>query len=127
MRPGVVAAGFTLIELLVVMAIVGLLLSIAAPRYYGSLERSRENVLRQNLALTREALDKYYGDNGEYPDSLDVLVSKKYLRRPPLDPITRRSDSWITVAPDDPEKSGVADIRSGAPGKARDGTLFGSW
>ena len=60
-------SGFTLIELLVVMAIIAPLLSIAMPRYFNSVEKSREAVLRENLALTRQALDKYYGDNGKYP------------------------------------------------------------
>ena len=72
--------GFTLIELLVVMAIIGTLLTIAAPRYFHSLDRSQEAVLHQNLELTRQALDKYFGDNGKYPDNLEDLVGKKYLR-----------------------------------------------
>lgn len=120
-------AGFTLIELVVVMAIVGLLLGIAAPRYFRSLEKSRETVLQQNLSLTREALDRYYGDHGEYPSSLETLVSDRYLRRLPLDPITRRSDTWTTVSSGDPEKGGISDIRSGAAGKARDGTPYSAW
>lgn len=119
--------GFTLIELLVVMAIIATLLSIAAPRYFNSVEKSREAVLHQNLALTREALDKYYGDNGRYPDSLDDLVSKKYLRSLPADPITGNSTTWLIVPPDTPEKGGVFDIKSGAPGNARDGSEYRGW
>jgi len=75
-----VAAGFTLIELLVVMAIIALLLSLAAPRYFGGVDKARETVLRENLHQMRDALDKYYGDNARYPDALDDLVAKKYLR-----------------------------------------------
>ena len=41
--------GFTLVELLVVMAIIATLLSIVAPKYFNSLDRSKETVLRQNL------------------------------------------------------------------------------
>lgn len=119
--------GFTLVELLVVMAIIALLLSLAVPRYFHSIETSRETVLRQNLSLTREALDKYYGDNGKYPDTLDMLVSKKYLRSLPLDPITGSTTTWIIVPPDVPEKGGVYDLKSGAPGKARDGSEFKEW
>lgn len=119
--------GFTLIELLVVMAIIATLLSIAAPRYFNSVEKSKEAVLHQNLALTREALDKYYGDNGRYPDALDDLVSKKYLRSLPADPITGNSTAWLIVPPDTPEKGGVFDIRSGAPGNARDGSEYKDW
>ena len=119
--------GFTLIELLVVMAIIATLLTIAVPRYFHSMEKSREAVLRQNLALTREALDKYYGDNGKYPDSLEDLTSKKYLRSLPFDPITGYATTWLIVHPDVPEKGGVFDIRSGAPGKARDGSEYKDW
>jgi general secretion pathway protein G len=122
-----IKSGFTLIELVVVMAVIALLLSIAAPRYYSSVEKSREAVLRENLALTRQALDKYYGDNGLYPETLDQLVSKKYLRGLPLDPVTGSSATWLIVAPDVAEKGGVFDIRSGAAGKARDGTEYREW
>ena len=119
--------GFTLVELLVVMALIALLLTIATPRYFGSLERSKETVLRQNLALTRESLDKYYGDTGKYPDSLEALVTKKYLRKLPIDPITESTTTWIIIAPEDIEKGGVFDIKSGAAGKAADGTSFIDW
>ncbi|MBZ0106401.1 MAG: prepilin-type N-terminal cleavage/methylation domain-containing protein [Sulfuricella denitrificans] len=122
-----VKSGFTLIELLVVMAVIALLLSIALPRYYSSVDKSKEAVLRENLALTRQALDKYYGDNGIYPETLDQLVSKKYLRNLPQDPITDSSATWIVVAPDAAEKGGVFDLRSGAVGKARDGTEYKDW
>jgi len=119
--------GFTLVELLVVMAIVALLLTIAAPRYFSSLDKSKETVLRQNLALTRESLDKFYGDTGKYPDTLETLVTKKYLRKLPMDPITESTSTWIIVAPEDSEKGGVFDIKSGATGKALDGTEYIDW
>ena len=118
---------FTLIELLVVMVIISILLTIAVPRYFNSVEKSKEAVLRQDLSVMREALDKYYGDNGKYPDALDDLVSRKYLRSLPLDPITGSAGTWQIVAPDVPEKGAVYDVRSGAPGKARDGTEYGAW
>ena len=116
--------GFTLIELLVVMSIVALLVGLAVPRYFGGLERSKETALRQTLAVTRDALDKHYGDTGKYPDSLDALVSKRYLRSLPLDPITGSTSTWTTVAPEDSAKGGINDIRSGAEGVARDGKPF---
>lgn len=120
-------AGFTLVELVVVMAVIALLSSLAMPRYFGSMEKTREAVLRENLALTRQALDKYYGDNGKYPESLEQLVSGKYLRGLPRDPITDSSSSWIIVPPDVPEKGGVFDLKSGATGSARDGTEYREW
>jgi general secretion pathway protein G len=119
--------GFTLIELLVVMAIIAMLLTIVVPRYFNSVENSKEAVLRQNLALTREALDKYYGDHNRYPDSLDDLVSKKYLRSLPADPITGNATAWLIFPPDAPDKGAVFDIRSGAPGNARDGSAYRDW
>ena len=121
------SSGFTLIELLVVMVIVSLLITIAAPRYFGSVQKSKETALRQTLAVTRDALDKYYGDNGKYPDNLDALIAKRYLRSLPVDPITGSNSTWTMVAPDDPEKGRVYDIHSGADGAGRDGKPFRDW
>ena len=119
--------GFTLIELLVVMAIIATLLTLAVPRYFGSIERSKEAVLKQNLAALRETIDKFYGDTGRYPDSLDELVTKKYLRGVPLDPITESAATWIAVQPLDPKTGLVRDVKSGAQGTAQDGTPYVDW
>jgi general secretion pathway protein G len=119
--------GFTLIELLVVMSIVGMLLALAAPRYFGSVEKSKEAMLRQTLSVTRDALDKYYGDNGRYPDALETLVVRKYLRTLPIDPVTGSSATWVVVPPETPEQGAVFDLRSGAEGLSRDGTAFKEW
>lgn len=121
------ASGFTLIELLVVLAILATLLTLAVPRYFSSLEKSREAVLQQDLALMRETLDKYYGDNGRYPDVLDELVRSKYLRSLPVDPMTDSSETWIIIPPDQPELGGVYDVRSGAQGVALNGTEYRNW
>lgn len=119
--------GFTLIELLIVLAIVATLLTIAVPRYWTSLDRSKEAVLKENLYQMRDAIGKYYGDKGKYPESLEALASDKYLHRIPLDPITESATTWVPVPPPDPQKTGVYDVRSGAPGKALDGTEFATW
>ena len=119
--------GFTLIELLVVLAIIGTLLMLAVPRYSTSVERSREAVLKQNLVNVRDALDKYYSDKGKYPESLEALVTEKYLRGMPLDPITQSTTTWLLVPPEDPLKGGIADLRSGAPGNALDGSPYAHW
>lgn len=116
--------GFTLIELLVVMAIVATLLSIAAPRYFGHLERAREAALVQTLAVTRDAIDKFHGDIGRYPRDLDELVSGRYLRALPVDPISERRDGWTLVAPPDGRGDGLWDLHSSAPGRSRDGQPF---
>lgn len=118
------ARGFTLIELLVVFAIIATLLTLVTPRYFGSLERSKEVALRQNLATLRDALDKYHDDTGKYPGSLEELVSARYLRKVPVDPMTESSTSWIVLPPKDATRGAVFDVKSGAPGKARDGTAY---
>ncbi|HET9693247.1 MAG TPA: amidase family protein [Steroidobacteraceae bacterium] len=108
--------GFTLIELLVVVAIIATLLTIAAPRYFVSLERSKETVLRQDLSVMREAIDRYAGDLDQYPDSLTALVERGYIRAIPQDPFTRSVETWVVVPSEDPERPGIRDVRSGAEG-----------
>jgi general secretion pathway protein G len=119
--------GFTLIELLIVMAIIALLLSLTMPRYFHSVDKSKEAALHSDLNGFREAIDKYYGDSGKYPDSLDDLVTKKYLRDIPPDPITGSNLTWVIIAPSDSSQGKVYNIRSAAPGNAKDGTLFSQW
>ena len=121
------AAAFTLVEVLVVMAIIATLLTLAVPRYFNSVDRSKEAVLRQNLATLRETIDKYAGDLGRYPDSLDDLVAKKYLRGVPVDPITESPATWLLIASPDAQKTGIADVRSGAQGRAIDGSNYADW
>lgn len=101
--------GFTLIEIVVVMAIIGLLLTLAVPRYMHSIERGKEQVRQQNIAVMRNAIDQYYGDNGQYPETLDELVAKHYLRSVPLDPVNG-DDKWAAVASPDESKPGVYDV-----------------
>jgi general secretion pathway protein G len=119
--------GFTLIELLVVFAIIATLLTLALPRYFSSVDKSKEAVLKENLNQMREAVSRYYADKGKYPESLESLVADKYLRRVPLDPITDSAATWQVVRPEDPQKTGVYDVRSGAPGKSLDGSEFALW
>ena len=119
--------GFTLIELLAVMVIIALLLTVAAPKYFGSVDRSRESILRQDLATMREALDKYYGDTGQYPDALEDLTKKKYLRNIPRDPITDSDATWVIIAPTNDAKGSVYDVKSGASGNGADGTAYADW
>lgn len=120
-------AGFTLIELLVVMTIIAVLLTIAVPRYFHALENSRETVLRQDLSTLREAIDKHFGDYGQYPDSLAALVERKYIRAVPVDPMTKAADGWQPVVSDDPDHPGIRDLHSSAPGNGSDGTPFNQW
>jgi general secretion pathway protein G len=119
--------GFTLIELLVVMAIVATLLTLAVPRYFISVDRSREAVLKENLFQIRDAIGKYHADKGKYPESLQSLATDQYLRKVPLDPVTQSELTWIVVPTPGLESAGVFDIRSGAQGKGTDGTDFATW
>ena len=121
------SVGFTLIELLVVMAIIATLASIAAPRYFNSLEKTREVTLHANLKAMREAIDQFYQDTGVWPMALEDLVKKRYLREIPIDPVTRESNTWVVIKPAHNSESGIQDVRSGAQGVPRDGTRYEDW
>lgn len=117
---------FTLIELMVVLAIIATLLAIAAPRYFQHVDRSREAVLRENLATLRDAIDQYHADRGQWPPSLETLAEQRYLRAVPVDPVTERTDTWIAVAPPDGAE-GVYDVHSGAEGANSAGHPYGDY
>lgn len=121
--------GFTLIELIVVMAIVALLVSIAAPRYFRSVDRAREHTLRTSLAVMRDAIDQHLADKSRYPDSLQELADKRYLREVPEDPLTGRRDSWVALPPppDSAWGGSLYDVRSGAAGRDGEGRLYADW
>lgn len=116
--------GFTLIEILIVLAIVALLLTLSAPRYFGTLEQSKDAVLQENLSATRRVIDTFRTDKGRYPESLEELVQEKYLRSVPLDPITQSSNSWILLSHPNSSERGIFDLKSGAAGQARDGRKY---
>jgi general secretion pathway protein G len=127
MSPSLTQRGFTLIELLVVLAIVATLLSIVAPRYVHQTDRAKEAALKANLSVLRRALDEYCGDTGRYPDELAQLTERHYLRSLPADPITNRADSWVPIEGTDGDEKTIVDVKSGAIGKALDGTEYRSW
>ena len=116
--------GFTLIELLVVLSVIALMLTIALPHYFHSIDASKDRILAENLHVTRDAIDRFYGDVGRYPDSLDELVEKHYLRSLPFDPVTDSNTTWHIVAPDEQFPGKVYDIKSGAEGTSRDGQPY---
>lgn len=118
--------GFTFVELMVVMAIIAMLLTIALPRYFDGLQRSKEAVLREDLATMRDAIGHYHADKGSYPPSLEALVEQRYLRFIPEDPITNSKETWELVPLPD-NAPGVYDLHSGSQETARDGTPFASW
>jgi general secretion pathway protein G len=119
--------GFTLVELLVVLAILALLLTLAVPRYFTSIERAKDATLKNDLSTLRESIDKYFADNGQYPKNLEDLVDKKYIRKLPIDPITEKSSTWIFTPPEPPLEGDIYDIHSGANGVAKDGSRYADW
>jgi general secretion pathway protein G len=121
------AKGFTLVELLVVLAILAMLLTLAVPRYFTSLERAKEAALQQSLNAVRENIDKFYADKGRYPESLEDLVAQKYIRKLPMDPIMGKDDTWVLISPEPPLVGNVYDIRSGSTAIAKDGSRYADW
>jgi len=124
--------GFTLIELMIVMSLIVILASIGLAVYTNSVTRAKESVLKEDLFRMRDAIDQYYSDKGEYPTSLQDLVSQKYLRSIPVDPFTNSTDTWREV-PAEPDPTnptaqpGLYDVRSGSELKALDGTNYSDW
>ncbi len=126
--------GFTLIELLVVMAIIGILTAVALPNLSKTPKRAREAALKQDLYTFRTCIDQYFADKGKYPESLQVLVSERYIRKVPVDPFTKSADTWeVTMeepdssdtAPDHPP--GIVDVKSGSKEMGLDGTPVNTW
>lgn len=115
--------GFTLIEMLVVLSVIGLLLSIAAPAYLTHVDRARDLALRQDLKTVRDSIDKFHADRGRDPVDLAELVTTRYLREMPVDPVTDSAATWVPVQVD----GGIHDLHSGAPGNGADGTPYASW
>ena len=118
------AGGFTLIEILVVLTLIALLLTIALPRYFGSLERARDTILVENLRALREGIDKFHADAGRYPETLEELVTKHYFRAMPVDPVTESAATWLLEPPPDAQEKGIYNVRSGAEGMSRRGIAF---
>jgi general secretion pathway protein G len=135
--------GFTLIELIVVVTIIGILAAVAVSNVRFAQQKAREAALKDDLFEMRKAIDNYYADKQKYPDSLQSLVSEKYLRRIPSDPITMHAD-WVevqqTTDPNDPNAvdtssgdasqtttPGIVDVHSNANGTGLDGTQFKDW
>src|SRR6476619_2149099 len=119
-------SGFTLLELLVVMTIIGILAAIVVPALRDSPQRAREATLKEDLFTMRSVIDQYHGDKGYYPPDLATLVSAGYVRKIPIDPMTKSADTWVLVmeeaatgsdssaaASDVGSTPGIIDIHSG--------------
>ena len=123
--------GWTIVELTIVVTLITVLATLALVGYRSAIVRAREAVLKEDLFRMREAIDQYYADRQEHPESLDVLVTAGYLRAIPEDPFTGVRDTWRPVAvefdPANPFAQGIFDVKSGAEGTALDGTAYADW
>jgi len=125
-------SGFTLIELLIVMVIIATLAAMAIPAYTRNVLAAKEAVLKEDLHVMRGAIDSYTVDKQKAPQSLDDLVTGGYLKAVPKDPITGRTDTWVTSQSDvlgtiDQTESGIDDVHSGAQQTSTDGTAYNTW
>jgi general secretion pathway protein G len=118
--------GFTLVELLLVLFLVALLASLVTPVATRSVDQAKESALKADLRVLRKAIDDYYANTGRYPQSLSMLVDKRYIRSVPVDPLTERATSWIETRDQD-AGGGISDVHSGAEGNASDGKPYHDW
>jgi general secretion pathway protein G len=126
------SSGFTLIELLVVISMISILAAMGIAQYRNSVRRAEEATLKTDLFQMRDAIDQYYADKNKYPATLEALVTDGYLRKIPIDPITKSADTWETVpAEADPgnptAEPGVYNVKSGATGTSMEGTAYSEW
>ena len=146
------ARGFTLAELVMVVALIALLATIALPVAKFTVKRQKEAALRHTLRQSRTAIDEYklMSDQGMipitvggegYPEELEDLVAgveivgqeteMRFLRRIPIDPMTR--DDWVLRSYQDDHDAtswggeNVYDVRTSSEGVALDGTKYADW
>ena len=122
--------GFSLLELMIAMFILIILISVAIPTYQRSVQHAKETVLSENLWQMRRAIDQFYADKGHLPKSIDALVTEKYLRDRPMDPVTESTD-WTEVQGDDPAaregETGLKDVKSTAEGTDSNGKEYSKY
>lgn len=131
-------AGFTLMELIIVVALIGILATIVIPNLRTTPIKAKEAVLKADLHTFRDVIDQFFADRGYYPEELQDLVDKGYLRDVPRDPFTESKETWIMIYSDETTqgadvaearggKRGIYDVKSGAPGVAMDGSSYHDW
>ncbi len=149
--------GMSLVELIVGFTILLVLTAMVVPMARGNVRRMKERELSRSLREIREAIDKYKDmadagklgpadgvDTFNYPKTLEALVEGvkgagqgadtkiKFLRRIPLDPMTRTREWGIRSMQDDPKSQGwggqnVFDVYTKSTERAADGTPYSEW
>jgi general secretion pathway protein G len=143
--------GLTLVELIVTAAILAILASVVLPVARFEVKRQNERLLRYDLWMMRDAIDKYKDaadkgafqtkvDSQNYPPDLQTLVDGvdvqgkklKFLRRIPTDPMTGKNEWGLRSMQDDPDSDSyggqsVFDVYSKSQGTALDGTKYSTW
>jgi general secretion pathway protein G len=123
--------GFTLLELMIVIAIMGILVTLAQPSFRTAVLKSKEAALKENLFNIRNVLDQYYADNGAYPNALNDLVDKGYMRAIPVDPFTG-DNQWnleFYAGGEDSkdEAGGIYDVHSASNLAGLNGVPYREW
>ena len=122
-----IEGGFSLLELMISMFIIIILLSVALPAYQRTVQHARETVLKENLWQMRRAIDQYGTDKGKLPQSLDDLVTSKYLQEKPIDPMTEKAE-WQEISGEDKNApdggQGLLNVKSLAEGTDSDDKQF---
>jgi len=119
--------GYTLIELMIVISIIAILSTLAQPNYIQYRLKAQETSLRRTLFVLRDVIDQYYADHGKYPETLETLEEKKYIRAIPKDPFTKSASTWIVIPADEEEEGGVYDVHSGGYKVGLNGVPYNEW
>ncbi len=129
-RKSQIESGFTLLELMIAMFIIIILLSVALPTFQRSVQQARETVLKENLFQIRRQIDQYTADKGKLPQSLDDLITGKYLREKPIDPISEKSE-WSEIMGEDStspdSEQGLTNVKSLAEGEDDEGEKYADY
>lgn len=65
-RPGPTRSGFTLIELLIVVVIIGILASVAVPKFADTKKKAYVVAMKQDLKNMVVAAEAYFSENNTY-------------------------------------------------------------
>ena len=98
------------------MVIITILAGISVAMYGNGITQAQEATLKTDLKEMREAIDAYHADKQKWPTTLDALVTEKYIREVPVDPVTRAADWQTTPSEPDPsnplDEPGISDVHS---------------